>query len=282
MSTVRDPQVEESQSARGRWAGLAGRRHGESGASGRSLVLLHGLTFDHRMWDPIIDALPAHHPVLALDLPGHGASPALGSHDLKAVADAIHAAVLAADLETPILVGHSIGAALAATYVLEYPAAAFVNVDSPVRIEPFARLVHSLAPQLSRRAFAPVWERFEASMHTELVPEPARTLLRARDTVVPELVLSYWAQLLEHSVEETVRSLEAQLGQARVAAIPYLALYGATVDPAERVWVQQRLPQAEIVVWLVGHHFPHLAHPERFAALLTGLAAGLPPRPPPC
>jgi hypothetical protein len=31
----------------------------------------------------------------------------------------------------------------------------------------------------------------------------------------------------------------------------------------------QRLPQAETVVWPVGHHFPHLAYPDRFAALLT-------------
>lgn len=175
------------------------------------------------------------------------------------------------------MVGHSLGAGLAGTYVTKYPAAAFVNVDSPVRIEPFARLVRSLAPQLRSDAFPKVWEGFQESMHTELVPTPARALLRDDDAVSPELVLSYWAQLLDRDVDESVSWIEAQLSQARAARIPYLAVYGTPVDPAEDAWVKQRLPHGETVVWPVGHHFPHLAHPARFAALLTGLAAGLPP-----
>jgi pimeloyl-ACP methyl ester carboxylesterase len=240
-------------------------------------VLLHGLTFDRRMWDPIIDALPANHSVLALDLPGHGDSPALRSHDLEDVVDAIHEAVLAAGLDAPILVGHSLAAGLAGTYVCKYPAAAFVNVDSPVRIEPFVQIVRSLGPQLRGDAFSKVWQRFEESMHIELVPAPAQALLRAGEAVAPELVLSYWAQLLDEEVDEYLSWVEAQLSQARAARIPYLGVYGAPVDPAERTWVKQRLPQAETIVWPVGHHFPHLAHPTRFAALLTGLAAGLPP-----
>ena len=242
-------------------------------------MLLHGLTFDHRMWDPIIDALPANHSVLALDLPGHGDSPALGSHCLEDVVDTIHEAVLAAALDAPILVGHSLGAGLAGTYVAKYPSAAFVNVDSPVRIEPFARMVRSLTPQLRSDAFPRVWQGFEQSMHIELVPAPARVLLRASETVAPKLVLSYWAQLLDEDVDEYLSWVEAQLSRARIARIPYLGVYGTPVDPAERAWVEQRLPQAETIVWPVGQHFPHLAHPDRFAALLTGLAAGLPPLP---
>jgi pimeloyl-ACP methyl ester carboxylesterase len=279
MSALPDLAVKQPERKTEHWAGLAGRRHGNLSASGRSLVLLHGLTFDHRMWDPIIDALPPNHAVLAFDLPGHGDSPALGSHYLEVVVDAVHEAVLAVDLDAPILVGHSMGAALAGTYVSKYPAAAFVNVDSPVWIEPFARLVRSLGPQLRSDAFPQVWERFQQSMHTELVPASARVLLRDDDVVSPELVLSYWAQLLERDVDENVSWIEAQLSQARVARIPYLAVYGAPVDPAERAWVQERLPHAETIVWPVGHHFPHLAYPDQFATLLTGLAAGLRPLP---
>jgi hypothetical protein len=52
------------------------------------------------------------------------------------------------------------------------------------------------------------------------------------------------------------------------------------VDQEERAFLDDRLPHAEIVVWPVGHHFPHLADPARFAAMLTGLAAGLPGRAP--
>jgi pimeloyl-ACP methyl ester carboxylesterase len=44
-----------------RWAGLAGRSHGDPGTRGCPIVLLHGLTFDHHMWDPVIEALPSSH-----------------------------------------------------------------------------------------------------------------------------------------------------------------------------------------------------------------------------
>jgi hypothetical protein len=49
-------------------------------------------------------------------------------------------------------------------------------------------------------------------------------------------------------------------------------MYGEPIAPEVRAWVGERLPAAEIVVWPVGHHFPH---PERFAGLLRSVAASV-------
>ncbi len=49
------------------------------------LVLLHGLTFDRTSWHPARAELATLDPgkqVLALDLPGHGESPAWASYDM--------------------------------------------------------------------------------------------------------------------------------------------------------------------------------------------------------
>src|SRR5689334_5552448 len=86
------------QSTRIRWAGLAGRQHGDEAASGRPLVLLHGLTFDRRMWDPLLELLPEQQRAIAFDLPGHGGSPPLSEPGLASVVEAIHEAVLEAGL----------------------------------------------------------------------------------------------------------------------------------------------------------------------------------------
>ena len=46
-----------------------------------ALVLLHGLSFDRTSWRPVLDELDALDPgrhVVAVDLPGHGASPDVG------------------------------------------------------------------------------------------------------------------------------------------------------------------------------------------------------------
>ena len=90
----RTAYVETSLGTPGRWAGLADTAYGDLAAGGRRLLLLHGLTFDHRMWEPIAAALPAGQAALALDLHGHGRSPALDCHHMEEVVDALHEAVL--------------------------------------------------------------------------------------------------------------------------------------------------------------------------------------------
>jgi pimeloyl-ACP methyl ester carboxylesterase len=264
-------------SSRMRWGRLAGRQHGDADATGRSFVFLHGLTFDHRMWEPVLQALPESYRAIAFDLPGHGASPRVPQRGLEPVVEAIHEAVAAAELDAPIVVGHSIGGPLAMIYAATYEAAAVVSVDAPVRAEPFAELLGSLAPQLRGDGFDEVWSRFRASMHAEQLARASRLLLRAGDVASQEVVLAYQADLLERPLEEFVRWRDEGLERLRAKRTPYLALHANPVDASEQAWLFERLPHAELVVWAVGHHFPHLAQPTRFAGLLTGLAAGLPP-----
>jgi pimeloyl-ACP methyl ester carboxylesterase len=54
--------------------------------------------------------------------------------------------------------------------------------------------------------------------------------------------------------------------------LPYLSIHSNPVDPAEQAWLAGRIPQAEVVVWPVRHHFPQLADPEAFAGLLVEVA----------
>lgn len=257
---------------------LGERSHGERGARGRPIVLLHGLTFDHHMWDPVLALLPASHRALALDLPGHGGSPPLVDRGLCPVVAAIHDAVLAAGLGAPIVVGHSIGGALALMYASQHPTAGVVSIDAPVRLDSFAALVRSLRPHLTGDTFAATWAVFQESWHPELLSPEARRLLAAGDRPgddrMRELVLSYQADLLEGTLDDVLRYRDARLAQLGAAAVPYVTLHASTIDRADRAWLIERVPQAEVLEWPVGHHFPHLSNPGRFAALLSGLAAG--------
>jgi pimeloyl-ACP methyl ester carboxylesterase len=262
-------------STRVRWAGLAGRGHGDGAASGRPLVLLHGLTFDRRMWDPLLDLLPDSQRAIAFDLPGHGGSPPLAEPGLAPVVEAIHEAVSAAGLDRPIVVGHSIGGPLAAIYAATFPAAAVVSIENPIRLEPFAELLASLRPQLIDGRFDEVWAPFQQSMQMDSVPSAHRALLRLGERASQQVVLSYQADLLERPLAELLRWRDSGLSRLRDNRTPYVTLHASPVDNADRAWLTDRLPQAEVVVWPVRHHFPHLAHPARLAALLTGLNAGI-------
>jgi pimeloyl-ACP methyl ester carboxylesterase len=259
-----------------RWGTLTGREHGDLEARRRPFVFLHGLTFDHRMWDPVLELLPDAHPAIAFDLPGHGGSPLLRESGLAPVAAALHEAVRDASLDRPVVVGHSIGGPLATIYAATYPAAGVVSIDAPIRIEPFAALLASIRPQLTGGRFHEAWAILRQSMQIDRVPHPRRHLLDAGEHASQEVVLSYQADLLERPLDEVIRWWDAGLGELRRLGLPYVTLHSKPVDQEERNALLERLPQAEMLAWPVGHHFPHLAHPARLAALLTGLAAGTP------
>jgi pimeloyl-ACP methyl ester carboxylesterase len=264
-----EPTRTEPDSVRIRWANLTGREHGDPNPTGPAFVLLHGLTFDRRMWYPVLDVLPGNHRAIAFDLPGHGGSPALSRRGLAAVVDAIHEAVLDAGLVAPVMVGHSIGGPLASIYAANHPASGVVSIEAPIRLEPFAEFLHSLAPQLAGDDFGKAWAPLQDSWRMDLLTAPQRELLRAGRHAKQRLVLSYQSDLLERPLAEVVRWRDDGLRQLRSSQTPYVSLHATPVEPEDHVFLAERLPQADIAVWPVGHHFPHLAEPERFARLLT-------------
>lgn len=75
-------------------------------------MLVHGLTFDRRIWQPIIDRLGDSVTRLAFDLPAHGKSKG-EPVPMQDVADQIHSLVQAQAWNVRSFVGHSIAAAAA-------------------------------------------------------------------------------------------------------------------------------------------------------------------------
>lgn len=251
-------------------AGLAGDDYGESDRRS-PLVLLHGLTFDRSMWRPALAELQSVDPgrrVLALDLPGHGGSSAWSSYDVNSVADGVERAVEEAQLESPIVVGHSLAAIVATVFAARYPTRGIINVDQSLQVAPFAGMVRSLADKLRSPSFPAMWDMFAASMHIELLPESAQELLRAGHPD-QDLVLGYWREILERPIDELLELVSATLGSVRSAGVPYLVVAGAELAPDYQQWLHEMLPQADVTVWAGSGHFPHLAHPDRFAACLA-------------
>src|SRR5689334_17847682 len=98
-----------SVSAPDRFGELAGDLDGGTPDGRAPFVFLPGLTFDRLMWQPVTRSLGAIDPgrtTLALDMPGEGES--FGTfRSIEAAIEQLHAAITAAGLERPVVVGHS-------------------------------------------------------------------------------------------------------------------------------------------------------------------------------
>ncbi len=90
--------------------------------SGPAVVLLHGTSATHAVWEPVGDALEDHATVIALDQRGHGRSskPMVGytggdfAQDVVTVLDALQ-------IETAVVAGHSLGGRNAWVTAALYP-----------------------------------------------------------------------------------------------------------------------------------------------------------------
>ncbi len=234
------------------------------------LVLLHGLSFDRRMWQPALTALRQRDPgraVLALDLPGHGGSPMQDPCDIDDVAAAVASAVADAGYDAPVVVGHSISGVVATRYAVTYPTRGVVNVDVALDTA-FIRMLRANRDALVGPGFAGIWRGLLASMGMDLLSADARALL-STDLPRQDVFLAYQRQALVQSEAELQGFIARTLDTLRQARLPYAIIAGHAYDDAYTAWLHEVLPQATVTVYPNSGHFPHLADPDRFAECLA-------------
>ena len=226
--------------------------------------------------------------IIAVDLPGHGASshkPAGSSyHFVDAVCDTV-AIMDALELEYPVLLGHSMGAGISSLVAGLMPsrvrAACLIEGLGPLTDQPASaatRLADSLKQQQKhnkdRRRVFPTLE--DAANRLELAqqvsPESA-AVLAARATEQVEGGLR-WRADPRLRIPSRVRFTEAHV-HAFLSAIqaPVRLIQAEDGFPFEEATMATRValvPSLRLIK-VPGHHHVHLDHPEHVAATLQEL-----------
>lgn len=255
-----------------RHAGLASDDAGVSD-SRPPLVLLHGLTFDRRMWRPALAELDTIDPgrrAIAIDLPGHGESPDATSYTLEALVERVHSAVEDAGLEAPVVVGHSAAASTAFLYGVQHPSRGVVTVEGTLRVGPFAAMAQSLEPILRGSGFHEAFSRILANaFRLDSVAPDVREFVIATSRPRQEIALGYWQELFESRPDQIDAMVREGAAAIRLSGLPFASVLGHDPSPEDVLWVHANMPDMRIEVWPNSGHFPHLAHPRRFARLLA-------------
>jgi pimeloyl-ACP methyl ester carboxylesterase len=102
--------------------GIACRVNDEGFIEGRkNLIFVHGSGGEHAVWKGQFDAIEEEYNLAAIDLPGHGLSGGRGEEEVYRYAEWVRKAAEILSMRTPVVVGHSLGAAISLALALSAP-----------------------------------------------------------------------------------------------------------------------------------------------------------------
>jgi pimeloyl-ACP methyl ester carboxylesterase len=236
---------------------------------GPPVVFVHGITSFRQSWDPVTALLADDVTCVRVDLRGHGESPTGPDYSMLSLVGDVREVVEELGLGEPAVVGHSLGANVAAVYAAVHAARAVVCVDSTLRFGDFVGVVQQHADTL--RGDRPMEALLEIDRGLQLEPYAETEAMERRILAFPpEVLLGIWEAALTTTPERATAIAEAVL--PRILA-PLLALHGSPPPPDYYAWLTGLVPGAQVEVWDGSGHMLHLVDPERFAARVRPLLA---------
>jgi pimeloyl-ACP methyl ester carboxylesterase len=214
--------------------GWALTRTGRPSGDAPTLVLVHGVGAARLVWAPVLAPLAARYDVVAVDLPGHGASaplPAGADAGCPALAAELAQVLADAGVERPHVVGNSLGGWIALELAATGAAASVTGLaPAGLRLEPGepSRLLR--VNRLLARAVGPLGERLAEN-------RAVRRITFASGSVDPAALDPELARGVAHALR-TSTAYEAMIAathritfdRAGEVAVPATIVFGDT-DP---------------------------------------------------
>jgi pimeloyl-ACP methyl ester carboxylesterase len=258
------------------------------GRTPAAFVLVHGLASNARVWDGVAERLAgAGHPVVTVDLRGHGrSSKPDGPYDVATVAEDVAAVIRALGLDRPVVAGQSWGGNIVLELAARHPdlVRGIVCVDGgwlePSRGFPdWEACRTALAPpRLAGRQLSEI-EGYIRSAHPDWPETGIRGTLanfevRADGTVAPWLTYDRHIAVLRGLWEHRPTERYGEL------SVPVLLVPADGGDPH---WRERKrrdvdaaldaIPDAQ-VRWFTGDHDIHAQHPGELADVMLTTTNG--------
>jgi len=251
--------------------------------SARPLLMIHGYTGSHRNWALTVKPLlAAGHRTLSPDNPGHGGSAApteFEPYEFGHVADTLYQLARGLDFEPAVVIGHSMGGAIAEEYVLRHRSAvrALVLVGSAGGAsgrerETMADHIDDLRAVYGRGGMTAVFDRQVAlglRPGFESLSKPLQALTRS------EFAKTSWEGYEFCGL--ALRTRSETLSGLKHLSLPTLIMHGVNESPAlTRVAcdLENTIAGSRRVVIAGAGHSPQFEAPDAFnRELLAFLAA---------
>ena len=235
-------------------------------ASKKTLVFIHGSGGDHTVWVHQYSQLQRDFNIAALNLPGHGQSEGGGEQEVALYAEWVEKILDQLAIRKPVLIGHSIGAAICLAFALKYRdrltgivpvgGGATMPVNQAIldglKVDPAA--VIAMAVKIA-----------VAKVNRERL---TKILTESMSRVNPDVLYGDFLSCSKFNITETVSQIN----------VPTLVICGdddKMTPPAMSQLLKDNIPGAELS--LIGHagHFVMLENAEAFNRVLRDFVESL-------
>lgn len=225
----------------------------ERRGDGPPVIFLHGMGMDHRLWPEFTEPLTDDYEIVVLDMRFHGRSGGDPDEDvtLDTYVDDIRALVEILDLDTPTIIGHSMGGMVALQYADSHPedvrAVVTIGAQSPdtptARTWLYTNVVYPLNSWLHDTFGEQAAERFVLALFWLTRENEALSDLEEIERIITDHHVDYPepTQAEHTAIDASLEDYSDRTLDYGAIDVPFLALHGE-LEPA-----------------IMAHHADHLA-----------------------
>jgi pimeloyl-ACP methyl ester carboxylesterase len=232
----------------------------------KTLVFIHGSGGNHTDWILQYTPLKDEFNIAAIDLPGHGESDGSGEQDVAAYVAWVKKLLQRFGIAKPVLIGHSLGAAICLSIaVLDGDAAAVVPVGGGVRMPVNPAILEGLKQDPAAIIGMAVKFSVAKGNRERLSDRITANLSR----VSPGIIHGDFTACDKLDITEAIAGIR----------IPALVVCGAEdkmTPPAFSEYLGGHIPGAGLVLIPGAGHFVMLENPEAFNTALKNFVNSLP------
>ena len=244
----------------------------QGNARGLPVIFLHGYSDSWRSWEPILPTLPGSIRAIVPTQRGHGDAerPRTG-YGVRDFAADVKAFVAALGLDRAVIVGHSLGSAVAQRFAIDHPGRTRGLV-----------LIGAATTWKGNRVITELWEDAIATLSDPVDPAFVRAFQES-PRLAPERLDAVVAESLKMPARiwreawQGIMSVDFSADLGRIKA-PTLIVWGEE-DPLcprhEQVALLGAIADSRLVTYPGCGHNLHWEEPERFAGDLMAFVGGL-------
>jgi pimeloyl-ACP methyl ester carboxylesterase len=227
------------------------------------VLFLHSFAGDCSHWAPVLEHLAPRQRVVAFDFSGHGLSPAArGRYSIKRLAQDVLTVANSQNLEKFVLVGHSLGAFVAAEFAAAGPhrVRQLILVDAPPAPGALPPdVMKQFRAALEQEPYAAIEQYWKQQPFVNSRPETQRRLLLSLHRLARNAAIELTEDLLDYDATQALRQYDGP---------KYAIVAHANDTPLS---LQHAVPDIEYSVIEGTGHWIHLDRPIEFIAALERL-----------